>query len=187
MTAVREAPEPLRVVQEFVNTLEIESGRDELAHASGLRAWLVARGLLSEGDEVGETERSLTVEAREALRLLLLANGGEPLDPAAAETLNRTSEATGVELRFGVDGAARLEPAAHGVAGAVGTMLSVVYAAMLDGTWPRLKACRSATCRWAFYDGSKNRSAVWCTMAACGSREKARAYRARRADASGGS
>jgi predicted RNA-binding Zn ribbon-like protein len=50
---------------------------------------------------------------------------------------------------------------------------------MADGTWSRLKACRADDCLWAFYDGSRNHSAAWCSMASCGNRAKARAYRSR--------
>jgi predicted RNA-binding Zn ribbon-like protein len=183
MTAVRQAPEPLRLVQEFVNTLDVESGRDELARRWGLEEWLLERGLIEPADDVGEDERRRAVEVREALRLLLLANAGEPLDPAALEALGRASRAGSLELRFVPGGGAVLEPAEPGVACALARILAVVYTAMLEGSWPRLKACRNDACRWAFYDASKNRSAAWCTMAVCGSRVKARAYRARRADA----
>ena len=58
-------------------------------------------------------------------------------------------------------------------------MLAIVFRAMEDGTWARLKACREDTCQWAFYDRSKNRSATWCSMAVCGNRAKARTYRQR--------
>jgi predicted RNA-binding Zn ribbon-like protein len=50
---------------------------------------------------------------------------------------------------------------------------------MADGTWSRLKACRAADCRWAFYDRARNHSRHWCSMEVCGNRTKARAYRAR--------
>ena len=45
--------------------------------------------------------------------------------------------------------------------------------------WKRLKLCGSATCRWAFYDQSRNRSSRWCAMASCGNRQKAKRFRAR--------
>ena len=55
-------------------------------------------------------------------------------------------------------------------------------AAIAEGTWARLKACERDSCRWAFYDRSKNRSGHWCSMDVCGAREKnRRAYRRRRA------
>ena len=46
------------------------------------------------------------------------------------------------------------------------------------GTFGRLKSCDH--CRWVFYDTSKSRTGRWCSMQACGGREKAKAYRRRR-------
>ena len=61
-----------------------------------------------------------------------------------------------------------------------GIPTAIVQRAIVDGTWARLKACRWDTCQWAFYDTSKNRSGSWCSMAVCGNRAKAAAYRRRR-------
>src|SRR5581483_8791130 len=58
-------------------------------------------------------------------------------------------------------------------------LVGIVYTAIADGTWPRLKACRRDVCRWLFYDRSRNRSAVWCQMSVCGNRTKTSTYRAR--------
>jgi predicted RNA-binding Zn ribbon-like protein len=55
---------------------------------------------------------------------------------------------------------------------------------MSDGTWVRMKSCARPACRWAFYDASRNRSGVWCSMATCGNREKGAKYRARRSTGS---
>ena len=45
--------------------------------------------------------------------------------------------------------------------------------------WTRLKVCARDSCRWAFYDTSRNRSGRWCSMAGCGNIVKMRrAYRA---------
>ncbi|NJP77205.1 CGNR zinc finger domain-containing protein [Streptomyces telluris] len=41
-------------------------------------------------------------------------------------------------------------------------LLSRVHDAQRDGTWERLKICRSDACAWVFYDHSRNHSAVWC-------------------------
>ncbi len=58
-------------------------------------------------------------------------------------------------------------------------LLWIVAVAAIDGTWKRLKVCPAEDCRWAFYDNAKNRMGVWCQMAECGNRRKARAHRAR--------
>jgi predicted RNA-binding Zn ribbon-like protein len=59
----------------------------------------------------------------------------------------------------------------------MGRIVAAVYAAMADPEWRRLKLCGSSTCRWAFFDRSRNQSSRWCTMASCGNREKARRFR----------
>jgi predicted RNA-binding Zn ribbon-like protein len=64
---------------------------------------------------------------------------------------------------------------------ALGRLLAIVHRAVVEGTWQRMKVCPADDCRWAFYDHSKNRSGKWCSMAECGNRMKARAYRARHA------
>jgi predicted RNA-binding Zn ribbon-like protein len=61
----------------------------------------------------------------------------------------------------------------------LGRIVALVAAAMADGTWPRLKVCLADDCQWAFYDLSRNRSAVWCDMRVCGNRHKVRAFRER--------
>ena len=73
----------------------------------------------------------------------------------------------------------RLRPAEPGVDGFLGGILATLARAMADGSWSRVKSCRNDTCRWLFYDHSRNRSGTWCTMAICGSRMKSRAYRSR--------
>ena len=82
-------------------------------------------------------------------------------------------------VRFAADGQVRTAPEAGGVAGAMGRLLAIVAGAQDEGTWPRLKACLADDCQWAFYDLSRNRSAVWCDMKVCGNRQKVRSYRER--------
>jgi predicted RNA-binding Zn ribbon-like protein len=72
-------------------------------------------------------------------------------------------------------------PQASGIDGALGRVFAVVYGAMVDGSWSRLKACRRDVCHWVYYDRSKNHSSTWCAMSVCGNRTKVRAYRRRRA------
>jgi predicted RNA-binding Zn ribbon-like protein len=169
------APGPLRIVQELVNTTEHHFGRELLPTVQALADWLSEHGLPASRATSADLRR--THELREALRALLVANGGEGLDGGAVERLNGIAAAAEVTLRFAEDGSAHLAPQARGVPAAHGRILAIVHGAMADGTWPRLKACRN--CAWAFYDFSKNRSATWCSMQLCGNRLKTRAYRAR--------
>jgi predicted RNA-binding Zn ribbon-like protein len=176
------APGDLEVVRAFVNTLDVEDSVDQLDTPDALVAWLAERSLVEPGTRATRADLKRAVELREAFREVLLGHhGGYEIDPAALETLQRTSERARVEVRFGPDGIARAHPARAGVDGALGRMLAIVAHAQSDGTWDRLKSCPADDCRWAFYDRSRNRSAVWCNMAICGNRAKVRSYRERHA------
>ena len=76
-------------------------------------------------------------------------------------------------------GDALIAPRAGGVDGALGHLLVLIADAQRDGTWSRLKACPAEDCQFAFYDRSRNRSAVWCDMKVCGNRAKVRQFRTR--------
>jgi predicted RNA-binding Zn ribbon-like protein len=173
------APGPLRLVQLFVNTNDLETGPDLLPDPAALRAWLADHDLAVE--TVSEEDHARAIALREAIRELVCANAGLPHDPAAADLVNEI----GAGLRPVLDPpATRLEPTAGGIDGALGRIVAAIHAAIAEGTWERLKACERDICRWAFYDHSKNRSGHWCSMAVCGQREKnRRAYRRRRARA----
>jgi predicted RNA-binding Zn ribbon-like protein len=173
------APGELRLVQALVNTRDVELDKDELASPDLVRAWLGGHGLLRGDESVTEDDRRLLLEVREALRALLLANNDRRPVGDALQRLNRSGEEAHLVVRFEPEGAARLASDGSGVRGAVGQLLGIVFGAMVDGSWQRLKACRDDACQWAFYDSSKNRSGSWCTMAVCGNRAKTRSYRQR--------
>lgn len=175
------APGELELVRAYVNTLDVESGADDLATPPALGRWLSERGLLEDAGGVTPADWRRALGVRAALRSLLAANNGAPRDEAAPAVLESEAQRARLTPRFREDGSVRLEPVAGGVAGAVGRLLGIVVEAMAVGTWERLKACRAETCRWAFYDRARNRSRTWCSMEVCGNRTKARAFRARRA------
>jgi predicted RNA-binding Zn ribbon-like protein len=175
------APKPLALVQAFVNTVATEGEHhwEAFADPGSLRSWLVCRGLLADGEPVGEDDVGRARKVREALRALLAANNSGEVDPGAVRTLNRAAERARLSLIFKEYGGAALKPGASGVDGAIGGVLAAVHAGMEEGMWGRLKSCANERCAWAFYDRSKNRSGRWCSMAVCGNRKKTRAYRRR--------
>ncbi|HTN24608.1 MAG TPA: CGNR zinc finger domain-containing protein [Solirubrobacteraceae bacterium] len=179
------APGDLETVRAFVNTLDIDHAIEELATPADLVGWLAAHDLLGGAASAAATAGDLrnAVDLREALRAHLLAHHGEPLDPAAIETLDAAAMRAQLTVRFTGPDRTGLEPQAGGVDGALGRLLRIVGAAIDDGTWQRMKACPAETCQWAFYDTSRNRSAVWCDMRVCGNRAKVRGYRERHAHA----
>jgi predicted RNA-binding Zn ribbon-like protein len=174
------APDELDQIRQFVNTLDLESLEDKLAEPDAAAAWLTGRGLLPEGESLTSADVRQAHSMREALRKLLLAHNGAPLDNAAVDTVNSAATSAELVVRFDEHGEAALVPVRPGIDGALGRLIAIVYRSMSDGTWERLKACPEDSCEWAFYDWSKNRSATWCDMATCGNRAKARAYRERR-------
>jgi hypothetical protein len=180
------APGELELVRAFINTAQLERGREELEHPADLRRWLVARELLAANAPVGEDDLAVALAVREALRELAGANTGRPPSEPACATLDTLSKASGLRPNFEPDGTLALAPRAVGVTGGLGRLLGIVVAAVGSGGWGRLKTCRNPACRWAFYDNTRNRSGVWCDMAGCGSRAKARAYYARRQASAGG-
>jgi predicted RNA-binding Zn ribbon-like protein len=172
----------LELVQDFVNSAELELERDDLADASGLVRWLALHRLVSSHTRARDSDAADARAVREALRDLLRANNGIEVDEAAAAaTLDAAARRAGLTVRFDRPGVIRLVPSGGGVQGALGNVLAAAAEAMADGSWQRLKACRSDTCRWAFIDHARNHSRQWCSMSLCGNREKARLFRQRRA------
>ncbi len=188
--ASRTAPDSLRLVQDLVNTLDIETGEDALTDDGGLGAFLrdhgvpAGRGGVTEPGEQQEALGELR-ELREALREVCLAHtAGAAVPEPAARTLERLFAAAPLVLDVRPDGGAALRPAAGlgGVAYLTALVAAGIAAAVADRTWSRLKACEAHDCRWVFYDKSPAGRSRWCTMAVCGSRAKMRTYRARRAE-----
>lgn len=169
------APEPLRLVQKFVNTVDLTHGREWLSDPPALEAWLREHGL--DAGDLTDEDLDAARKVREALRSLL----GEHPTPGALDAFNRAARTA--MLTPGLDSEGRLifTPLAPGLDGALGQILAVAFSSMIEGTWPRLKACPQ--CRWSFYDYSRNRSARWCSMILCGNRLKTKAYRRRRSSA----
>ena len=89
----------LQLVCDFVNTLDRESGRDELGDAGGLGLWLRARGLW--GGRPADDDAAAARALREALRELMRANNGEDVDTAAAAaTLDAAARRAGIGVSF---------------------------------------------------------------------------------------
>jgi predicted RNA-binding Zn ribbon-like protein len=172
----------IQLIQEFVNTNDVEGGSDEVGSPEALRDWLATRGFLEAALTPDPAAHARAIAVREGIRALGRANNGEPLDTAALAAMNAAAGATPLVVALDADhgaGGWQLSPGSGGVDGYVGRVLAAVTATMADGSFSRLKACRNDTCRWLFHDRSRNRSGTWCSMAGCGSRMKSRAYRAR--------
>jgi len=173
------APGQLGLVQSFLNTYGLESGRDMLADPNSAKAWLVSNRFASRGTEYDANDRRRLIEVRRALHELVAANGGTGLQRRAVTTLNEAARRVRLGVRLHPEDGYRLVAEGVGVDRPIGELLMSVTGAMAAGNWNRLKVCANETCQRAFYDSSRNRSGRWCSMATCGNRMKGRAYRQR--------
>lgn len=174
------APGQLETLRAFVNTYEVDSGEDQISTPEALGAWLVEHGLLGRGEAVSSAGHARALRLREALRRLGRANHDGRPDPVAAAEVDGVAADCHLVVRWREDGIAALEAERPGVDGALGRLLAIAYTATVDGSWARFKVCGNDTCRWAFYDLSKNRAGRFCGTA-CSNAVSARAYRRRQA------
>lgn len=176
----RQAPGGLEFVRRFCNTANLESGADRLDDGADFDDWLRQDGSRPVGAD--RADRAKLTECRELLRAAAVDHrDGADDDSVVAELAGRCASVT---FRFEGRGSAvpmRADAADGTVEHLLARLLIGVADAVTDGTWSRLKAC--SNCSWVVYDTSKNRSARWCSMSACGGRSKVREHRARRRDA----
>ncbi|MGZ3503145.1 MAG: CGNR zinc finger domain-containing protein [Vulcanimicrobiaceae bacterium] len=165
----------LELLRDFVNTLDVSAGRDDLGTAEKARGWFDNRGLPAPD----AADISRLQDFREALRVVLLANTGHGASQTAFAALEPLIRSTRFAVQLADAGRLALVPADGGTSGALEALLAIVYDAMSDGAWARLKACAKDTCQDAFIDRSKNASGQWCSMAVCGNRVKAQRRRLR--------
>ena len=145
--------EPLETIRDFVNTADLEGGKDALTDPRARRV-------------------------REAIRVLLRANNGIACDvEQASRVLDEAARRAGLRVGFARGALAFRSYERSRLA----EVLAAVAETTADGSFARLKACRSDSCQWAFVDSARNRSRQWCDMAVCGNRAKARRYRSRHA------
>ena len=173
------APNELDLVLSFINSAQLERRFELFDSTESLSGWLHGRRLLSTHLAAEDGDVDVAIAVREALRDLAGANCGLSMPDASSARLDAVSLACGLRPRFDPGGGVSLAPEVGGVAGALGRLLGIVVAAVGTGDWSRVKTCRNPACRWAFFDATRNRSAVWCDMAVCGSRAKSRRYHAR--------
>jgi predicted RNA-binding Zn ribbon-like protein len=170
------APGSLDLIRRFVNTADLPDGPDQLATLEGARAWCLSHGL---PPVTNEAHHALLISFRETLRDLLFANNGEGDAAVAWNELRQFMPSTRLTLSVNPYHGLELRPAHEEDKGPIASLLAVVYEAQVRDTWARLRACRKRSCRFAYYDHTKNGSRAWCSMATCGNQAKAQRRRER--------
>jgi predicted RNA-binding Zn ribbon-like protein len=169
------APPHLAPLQDLLNTVNLESEEDELS-AAAFGAWSAARGV----PDASEADRRRLQTFREDLRAWVADHDDQvPAAVAAGVAAAHLSVAV-------TDG--RLRTTSGTAFGRlVAATVEGIRTAQREDDWKRFKVCDRGTCRWAFYDHSRNNSSRWCASSICGAREKSqRAYRRRVRPVAGG-
>jgi hypothetical protein len=196
------APPAAAIVRDFVNSYEPQEDAESLDSAAALRDWFASRGLAPANARMTSDDVAAARRVREGLRAVLLAHAGHDADAGtgrgagkdagrdagrnagrnADSGVGRTArEALDAELAriplratFDAEGGLWLEgtgsPFECGIAG----LLDAVRRCEAAGDWERLKVCARDTCRWAYYDASRNHARRWCSMSGCGNYVKMR-------------
>src|SRR3954463_1574435 len=105
-STAKTAPEPLCLVQRFVNSVDLETGEDELVTPEALRDWFAERGLMDPTESVNAADLRRAIDVREGLRAVLLQNNGLPLDEELVRKLDRAAGRASVRGRLPPGGSA---------------------------------------------------------------------------------
>lgn len=174
------APGKMRSLQLFMNTRNLEADTELFDEPAAVSRWLTEQGLSAELNAVkSDVDLERVVDLRESLRGLLTASHDHK-PPPTDDIEAIAAAATAGSLTVDVDlNALRVVPTGDDLDAALARIVLIAVEASLLGDWRRLKVCSNDGCRWVFWDGSRNRSGRWCTMALCGNQAKVRSHRRR--------
>jgi predicted RNA-binding Zn ribbon-like protein len=172
---------------DLLNTTPVMHGQapDLIGDPASLRRWSALAGLTTDGPgDEGEVAR--TKGLRDLLRAGFEALAhGRPLEDRLIARLNALLAEVAIRLN--------VERSEGSVAGIVlqshetitGDPLAVAaaldFARFVARAEPeRLRHCANPSCTMVFHDHGKNNRRRWCSMAACGNRDKVASYRSRK-------
>lgn len=179
-------PPAARLIRDFVNTFEPQVDEETLTAPDRLRDWFAERRLLPPDARLRAADLAVARNVREGLRAVLLGHAGHSADPAALRRLDQALAEVPVRMTFTETGPRLLAARDTALDHALAALLDAVRQCGEEQSWARLKACVRDTCRWAYYDASRNQARRWCSMAGCGNYVKMRrAYAVRRRKAAG--
>ncbi|TDC40406.1 zf-CGNR multi-domain protein [Micromonospora sp. 15K316] len=175
-------PPAVRLVRDFVNTYEPQVDEESLTTPDRLRDWFAERQLIPTDTRLGPADLALAVTIREGLRAVLLGHAGHRADPTAVARLDEALAAVPVRVTLAGGGPHLHAADDTAAARALAQVVDAIRQCAQDQTWARLKVCDRDTCRWAYYDASRNQARRWCSMAGCGNYVKMRRAYAARSD-----
>ena len=150
-----------------------EETRELIATPADLDRWLASSGLAARRPGSTDDDVLLARDLREAI--YALASGSRR--PGARETLNAIAARPAARPHLTASSKIRLE-------GAAAELLATVARDSIEllggADRGRIRQCEGDGCAILFLDLSRTGERRWCSMAGCGNRAKARAFRNRR-------
>lgn len=180
------APGALGFVHNLLNTQSAGRPRqpDLLADLDAAQRW-AGEALSGWTEQTGQTLPGVALDEDDLeplrdLRADLLALAADHTDGVENPDPPPLVHSAAAALQLDAAGRVTLEPRGSGWRMIAALALIAIASAQVDGAWPRLKACRNPRCQGAFYDRSRNNSAVWHDVKVCGNQANLRAHRARK-------
>ncbi|MFD4957955.1 CGNR zinc finger domain-containing protein [Microbacterium sp. NPDC058389] len=165
---------------DFVGTLRArrnDEPTEKLAAPADLDAWFVESGLVPRAAASDPSDLVAAIEVREAIYALVWARLHDRALPAdAVATLNAVAAEPPLAAALTSDGWARSGTPRQALSDLAREAVEIVggdEAALL-------RECARPECTQVYLDTSRGHRREWCSMATCGSRMKAKAYRERR-------
>ncbi|GAA5200999.1 CGNR zinc finger domain-containing protein [Microbacterium jejuense] len=165
---------------DFVGTLRArrnDEPTEKLTVPTDLDAWFVESGLVPRAEASDPSDLEAAVEVREAIYALVWARLHDRALPAGAvTTLNAVAAQPPLAAALTPDGWARSGTPRQALSHLAREAVEIVggeEAALL-------RECARPECTQVYLDTSRGHRREWCSMATCGSRMKAKAYRERR-------
>jgi predicted RNA-binding Zn ribbon-like protein len=168
----RGEPPEIELIRELVNTVEWQEDDESWSTSADLAAWMAERAMGVHRLSTAELVRARRI--REGLREVLLGHAGHQPRRFAIDDLNDALSGVSLTLVFELDGGTRVAANPDGARHPLAPIVEAIEAARRHPDWSRLKACSRDTCRWAYWDASRNGSGRWCSMQGCGNYVKMR-------------
>lgn len=152
---------------------------EKLVTPDDLDAWFTESGMLDDAPGADDADLASGLELREAIYALMHARmEGHELPADAVELVNAVAADAPLAIRLTDAGARRYGTARQ----AQSTLAREAIAIAAGDDAALLRECARPGCTQIYLDRSRGHRREWCSMATCGNRMKAAAYRARQKD-----
>lgn len=149
---------------------------EKLTRPEDIDAWLTESGMVDEPSSADEADLAAAIELREAIYALMQARmSGDELPTDAVDTVNDVAAEPPIAIRITDTGSHRYGTPHQ----AYSTLAREAIAIASGPDAALLRECGRPECTQIYVDRSRGHRREWCSMATCGNRMKAAAYRAR--------